>query len=167
MAENDDATAPDAPLPLQTFEVPPDKKWHQFILKAPRPGIYVLRSADKAMGSDLEWPRTTPVTVASSLQKQWALRARSALYFYVPKGTKTVGGLASGSYHIYGADGKVLLSSKNGYFNIPVPSGQDGKLWEFGFASGSVVLLTVPSYLARSPQELMLPKEVVTADAGK
>ena len=85
-------------------EVPPDKKWHEYTLKAPSP------------------------------------------------------------YRLYGADGKVLLSNKDGYFNIPVPPGQDGKLWEFGFASGSVALLTVPPYLARSPQELMLPREVVEAD---
>lgn len=162
--DDTDADAPVAPPPLQSFDVPPDKQWHDYILKAPHPGIYVLRLADKGMGSDLEWPQTTPVTVESTLEKPWELRVRGALYFYVPKGTKTLGGFAKGSYHLYEADGKVLLSDQDGYFNIPVATGQDGKLWQFGFASGSVVLLTVPSYLARSPQELMLPREVVAAD---
>jgi len=167
VAENDDANAPIAPASLQSFAVPPDKEWHEYTLKASRPGIYMLRSVDKKMGSDLEWPQSTPVSVKSTLQKSWALRARSGMYFYVPKGAKTVGGFGSGSYHIYGSDGKVLLSSKSGYFSIPVPSDQDGKLWEIGFASGSVALLTVPPYLARSPQELLLPREVVKADSGE
>jgi len=124
----------------------------------------VLRLADSSMGTELDWPQSTPVTVKSTLDNLWTLRARTSLYFYVPRGTKSVGGFAKGSYHLYGADGKVLLSDQDGYFNIPVPEGQDGKLWEFGFASGDVALLTVPSYLARSPQELMLPREVVEAD---
>jgi hypothetical protein len=152
---------------LQAFEVPPDKEWHEYSLQAPRPGIYVLRVSDSYMATLLDWPQSTPVTVVSTLQKRWVFRSNATLYFYVPKGTKTVGGLASGTYRIHGADGRVLLTNKSGHFNIPVPAGQDGKLWELGYANGSVALMTVPPFLARSPQELLLPKEVVEADKAE
>jgi hypothetical protein len=54
---------------------------------------------------------------------------------------------------------------KVNYFGIPVEPGQDGKLWQFASSAGSRLLMTVPPYLALSADELMLPKEVVEADA--
>ena len=51
-----------------------------------------------------------------------------------------------------------------GYFNIPVPKGQDGTLWELQGSNVNVMLMTVPPYLARNEKELLLPKEVIEAD---
>lgn len=50
------------------------------------------------------------------------------------------------------------------YFSVPVEMGQDGKLWQFANTAGQRQLLTVPPYLARSPQELLLPREVIEAE---
>jgi len=47
-----------------------------------------------------------------------------------------------------------------------VPPGEDGKLWRFEQCSGDRMLMTVPPYLARSAEELLLPKEVVDRDAA-
>jgi hypothetical protein len=49
---------------------------------------------------------------------------------------------------------------------VSVPDGQDGQLWRFRYARGPVRLLTVPPYLARSGDELLLPREVVERDGG-
>ncbi|WP_145088086.1 hypothetical protein [Anatilimnocola aggregata] len=52
-----------------------------------------------------------------------------------------------------------------GYFQVPVAEGQAGRLWQFSKSAGERILMTVPPYLARSAEELILPAEVVTADA--
>jgi len=94
------------------------------------------------------------------------------LYFYVPKGTKFIGGYADdikGSF--IDPDGKsaYAFNPKAGYFETPVPAGQDGKLWSYKgyWHKARLMLMTVPPYLARNAKELMLPKEVVEADAAK
>ena len=54
---------------------------------------------------------------------------------------------------------------RHGCFSVPVGAGEDGKLWKFEFTSGRRVLLTVPPQMARSADELLLPKEVTEKDA--
>ncbi|MGR9108554.1 MAG: hypothetical protein ACU843_16670 [Gammaproteobacteria bacterium] len=52
------------------------------------------------------------------------------------------------------------------HFSITVPPGMDGGRWNIEQASHDRIrLYTVPAYIARSAQELMLPSEVVSADA--
>jgi hypothetical protein len=90
----------------------------------------------------------------------------------VPRGTKTVGGLATDrSGLLRDGDGKEIFSFANmpntGYFTVPVPEGQDGRLWMIDNASGERLLMTVPPSLARNGRELLLPAEVVKADAAR
>ena len=51
-----------------------------------------------------------------------------------------------------------------GYFVVPVPEGQDGRLWQVDRSRAQLRLLSVPPYLARNQRELLLPREVVQAD---
>jgi hypothetical protein len=112
------------------------------------------------------------MTLESSLDAPTHFEGQWTMYFYVPKGTKIIGG-----YHntqlgsIKNPEGKTALTftrkDNPGYWSIPVPAGQDGKLWQISKIWGEVNLMTVPPYLARSADELLLPKEVVQADAGK
>jgi hypothetical protein len=65
------------------------------------------------------------------------------------------------------ADGSVVWDFGKqgaGWFRVPVAAGQDGRLWKFVNTQGERLLMTVPPYLARSEQELLLPKEVVEVD---
>jgi len=55
----------------------------------------------------------------------------------------------------------------DGWFAVPVPAGQDGKLWKFEGNNGVRQLMTIPPFLARNGKELLLPKEVVEKDAKK
>ena len=63
-------------------------------------------------------------------------------------------------------DGAVALVNAvhNAYFALPVPSGQDGQIWQIRKCNPLCYLMTVPPQAARSPQELLLPREVVDAD---
>ena len=88
----------------------------------------------------------------------------------MPKGTKVVGGFASGGLGtLKDGAGKTLLTfeTKPGYWSVPVPDGQDGKLWKFQQCTGQRLLMTVPPYLARDARELLVPAEVVEKDAAK
>src|SRR5262249_32185937 len=94
---------------------------------------------------------------------------RWSLYFYVPKGTKVIGGFASGQGNLLDPTGKKVhtFDGPPGYFSIPVPAGQDGKGWMFATTGGRRLLMPVPPCLARAPKELLLPAEVVKADASR
>ena len=66
-------------------------------------------------------------------------------------------------------DGQVAIDfgkTDEGWFRVQVPEGQDGKLWRFENSQGQRLLMTMPPYLARSGEELLLPIEVVAADAS-
>jgi hypothetical protein len=152
--------------PVATTDVPNDKAMHTVELKAPQRGLYRLRVVDRGKGAAVTWPRGFPIVVESSKSVQTLLRGRdSTMYFYVPKGTKVIGGFAASRSILVDASGKATatLPADPGMFSVPVPPGQDGKLWRIDRAA-KVLLMTVPPYLARSADEMLLPREVV--DAG-
>jgi hypothetical protein len=150
--------------------VPPDGEKYKIVLESPYEGLHKLDWSDGGDQTHLEWIEGTPMTVRSSMDDPARLGNNFRLYFYVPKGTKTVGGYTTQKdIQINDSEGNKVLDLNNvdgsaGYFNISVPVGQDGTLWELKCAKGTVSLMTVPPYLARNEKELLLPKEVVKAD---
>jgi hypothetical protein len=93
---------------------------------------------------------------------------RWSLYFYVPKGTKTVGMFASGSGTLRDGSGATVFTfdrQKPGFHSIDVPKNQAGKIWKFHQCTGKRLLLNVPPFLARSEAELLLPKKLVDRDS--
>jgi len=107
--------------------------------------------------------------MCSSLDEPAQCQGRWQLYFYVPRGTVTVGGFSTGNRGtLHDGDGNVVFNfaemDEAGYFSVPVAEGQDGRLWRFDNATGARMLMTVPPYLARNGKELLLPREVVEAD---
>jgi hypothetical protein len=116
----------------------------------------------------VKWKAGTPITFKHSLDSPHRFITGWSLYFYVPKGTKIVAGYAAGDKgQMLDGAGHVVytFAMKGDYFKVAVPPGQDGKLWRFTEAGGARRLMTVPPYLARNGQELLLPREVVEADA--
>ena len=122
--------------------------------------------ADRTAGTAVTWPEGAPVTVISTLENPAELQGRWSLYFYVPKGTRIVGGFSQGTGEILNGSGGLAhtLEAKPGYFSVSVREGEDGRLWKFQRMSGKVFLMTVPPCLARDAQELLLPAEVVKRD---
>jgi hypothetical protein len=149
--------------------VPPDGQQHEVVLKSPHDGLHQLQWSDGGDCTRIAWRENHPMTMRSSLDEPAQPHGRWLLYFYVPRGTKTVGGFSSGtSGTMHDAAGNVVLDfgdmAEPAYFNVPVPEGQDGRLWRFENCVGSRMLMTVPPYLARNGEELLLPREVVEAD---
>lgn len=147
-------------------DVPPDRREHAVSLKTTFPGLHRVEVSDAAAGTAVSWAGGLPMTVVSSPDAPAGFHGRWGLYFYVPKGTKVVGGFASGPGTVLDASGKKVYTfdGRPGYFRIDVPAGQDGQLWMFANTAGQRLLMTVPPCLARSPRELLLPAEVVQKD---
>ncbi len=147
-------------------EIPPDKQLHDVTLRTTVSGLQRLHLSDGGDATELNWPTGTPLTIRSDPSSPAMFHSRWTLYFYVPRGTKVVGGFSDGVGHLLGPHGRSVYSFPDApeFFNIPVPAGQDGKLWCFHHGNGRRLLMTVPPYLARSGHELLLPKEVVDHD---
>lgn len=159
----------------------PDGKEYAITLKTPHAGLHRVETFDGGDFTRIQWPAGMPVTIESGLDTPDVtshFRGPWTMYFYVPKGTKVVGGWASRvanwaprvSGKLLAADGREVHDfgkGGDGWFKVPVPEGQDGKLWKFANCVGQRLLMTVPPYLARSGEELLLPAEVVQADAQR
>lgn len=93
----------------------------------------------------------------------------------MPKGTTLVAGDAGNRGRIIGPDGEVRYEkvpdadARRGdspvVFMIEVEPGDEGRLWKLEQFSGEWLMRTVPPYLARHGDELLLPVEVVERDA--
>jgi hypothetical protein len=154
--------------------VPPDGERRSVTLRTPYAGLHRLEVSDGGDKTDLEIQEDTRVTIQSGwdVRPGRTLPGRWTLYFYVPRGTETVGGFAADrSGLLRDGNGKSILNFADcphaGYFHVPVPEGQDGCFWRIENAVGEKLLMTVPPYLARSPGDLLLPREVVERDAAQ
>lgn len=159
----------------------PDGREYAVRLATPYAGLHWVDFVDGGDVTSAVWPAGMPVTVETGIDTPSVtthFRGPWTMYFYVPRGTKSVGGWASRiaswapriSGRLLNADGKTVLDFaklEEGWFNVPVEAGQDGRLWKFDESSGLRLLMTVPPYLARTPAELMLPVEVVEKDAKR
>ena len=144
--------------------VPPDGEERTVRLQAKEPGLHRITLNDGGDMTRIAWEPGTPMTVRSGHDSPARLGGRYHLYFYVPKGTDVVGMYASGRGDLRDGDGNVLFTfdgKKANYYSVPVPEGQDGRLWKLHHSSGQRRLMNVPPYLARSAEELLLPREVV------
>lgn len=149
-----------------------DGQWHPVVLPAPQPGLYVLEIPSNAAGNEIDWDPDQLLTdwcEGVTFPKPIQVWSR---YFYVPKGTREVAGFAgrTSGGEIVDGSGKVLYKfdgKRARLFVVPVPEGQAGKVWMLRDTIFAKLFLTVPSALARSPAELLLPEEVVARDCAK
>jgi len=146
----------------------PDGVERTVVLRAKQAGLHKITVSDGNDATRVRWPDKTPMTIVSSRLEPGNLTSRWSLYFYVPKGTKTVVVFASGSGSLLdgsGAEAFKFDAWKPSFCSIPVPKGQSGKLWKFHKCTGKRLLINVPPFLARSGAELLLPKAVVDRDS--
>ncbi|MBI4026310.1 MAG: DUF4838 domain-containing protein [Verrucomicrobia bacterium] len=152
-------------------EVPPDGNPHTVVLKTPQTGLHTIRMHDLHVGTTVRFPANLPVVFACAAPDGVTFNESVNAAFYVPIGARTIGGCYSGGGdagcgHICHPDGNIAERLKKAAafkdFNIPVPKGEDGKVWTVRQARGSFLLMTVPPYLALGNTPMLLPKEVVS-----
>ena len=149
--------------------VPPDGAQRRIVLTSPYSGLHRLEWTDGSDMTGVVLPADLPLTIRSTLEDPMRLGGRWDLYFYVPRGTKVVGGYTDSTRgSMLDGDNKVMFDfstmEATGYFSVAVPEGQDGTLWKFSDSRGSRSLMTVPPYLATSVETLLLPREVVESE---
>ncbi len=151
------------------------------MLKTPHPGLHRIETYDGGDYTRIAWPAGMRVSVESGIDTPDVtshFRGLWTLYFYVPRGTKLVGGWASRianwapkiSGKLLAPDGREMLDFaklEDGFFKVEVPLNAGGALWKFEHSLGQRLLMTVPPCLARSGAELLLPREVVEADGAR
>lgn len=147
-------------------KVPADKAKHEVILESDYEGLHRIEIQDGNDLTTLHWPSSLPLAIPSGLETSANLHRRHTLYFYVPKGTRTIGGYSDHpSGEVVAPDGRVAWRFSEmgaaGYFAVPVPEGQDQSVWMLEEFSGHKRLMTVPPYLALSPETLLLPVETL------
>ena len=146
----------------------PDGVERTIVLRPKNTGLHKITVSDGNDATRVGWDETTPMTIVSTRREPGNLAMRWSLYFYVPKGTKTVDLFADGSGTLQDGAGNTVFKfdgRKPGFHNIPVPKDKSGSLWKFHQCTGKRLLLTVPPCLARSEAELLLPKKIVDRDS--
>ena len=152
---------------VATSRVPPNKQPTKIEFLTSFVGLHRIEVSDRTAGTRIEMPDRRQLTFEAGGESTPTFAGRWTLYFYVPKGTKIVGGYVDGVGTLENADGQPAFRFEKlqDYFSVPVPPGRAGRLWRWRNCSGKCRLMTVPPYLARSERELLLPREVVEADA--
>jgi hypothetical protein len=140
-------------------------------IEVPKPGIYYLNYNDPGAYWTFKAPAGKVATVIALPEEVGGRSPRlyQDWYFYVPKGVRKLeyfmqGG---GAHTVIGPDGqdKAKVLQLNDFVTVPVPEGMDGKLWRLNEAPfGKFHFLNAPSYLAGSPNALLVPREVAERD---
>ena len=152
--------------------VPPDGQEHVVKLAVKEPGLYKLTVSDgndrtlvnvarDAAADDCAHRRTTPMNGSYG---EWM---GISMFRREPRSSACS---AASTARCATAEDRPqfwLNGRERNFYSVAVPDGQDGKVWRIRYARGAVRLLTVPPYFARTPQELLLPREVVEKDAKK
>jgi hypothetical protein len=155
-------------MAAEDHSTPPDGNEHAIKLTANEPGLYRLTIDDGNDRTLVKWDCKFPATIKSSGDEPMNGKYTDLwkLYFYVPKGTTTIGFFGGEHGEIRDSHGRPVfwLNGRDpNYYSAPVPEGEDGRFWLVRFGRGPVRLLTVPPYFARTPSELLLPSDVVNA----
>lgn len=159
------------PLDIEDERILPDGETRDVVLVSPYANLHHIEAVQASNRVRVEpADPEQPFTIELSVDQHNRLTHIWSLVFYVPKDTRMVGGFAStGRGTVRDGDGNVALAFSEvetpGYFHVAVPEGQDGRLWRFDGVNGTRQLMTVPPFAARSAEQMLLPREVVEADA--
>ena len=150
-------------------QLPLDGEVHHLQAEVPEPGLYYFDFNDTRAGWRIQAEPGVPCTIL--LQRGRGFRHAGhmqPMYFYVPKGTRTLYYYWKGRPHgLYNPDGeRVKRVTDSGVFvKVKVPERMDGRLWHFRrLALGHLYFFNAPNCLAGSPAALLLPRELAERD---
>ncbi len=142
--------------------LPIDGEARSYRFASPFAGTQRLELSANDGGTMIEYPPgTRAVREASSARPMTAMAPWQGC-IYLPPGTDTVGGYFNGRLTLVDQEGVQRYHQVNetGFFAVPAELRETGQAWQIIFQGDSLQLMTVPPYLARTPQELLVPQEV-------
>ncbi len=152
------ATSPDG-APIHNELIPSDGLHHQVSLPTRVPGRYRVHIEDqKAL-----FLFTPPAGIPMALTAIVSPAPCPPLYFFVPKGQRSLAFFAPSDTPIQlrDADGRLVPTGTSRIVQVPVPEGQDGRVWSIGNIKSWVPLrmLNVPHSFALSPDAVLVPED--------
>ena len=159
-------------LKIQDKSVAADGLEHSIRLPADQVGLYKLMVISHHAFTRMRWNSPLPLVIKSSADEPMDSKYSNLwlLYFYVPKGTKTIVLYGGGHGEVRDSNGLTVFwlnGREPNAYGVDVPDGEDGKLWSIRYGHGAVRLLNVPPYFALSAAELLLPEEIVEQDKAR
>jgi hypothetical protein len=155
---------------------------HAMEVKVPAAGVYYLRYDDKSAGVQLLPDETQQGAFVLDRSTHVGTYNYVTIFFYVPKGTKSMVLYANKSGDKFGfqqPDGKwsgagkgikpensnCYLKADGSYLTIPVPAGMDGKVWSaLMFNRGSFHFFNIPNVLSFAADGVLVPEDVAKRD---
>jgi len=153
-----------------------DVELKTYSIKVPAPGLYWLEYE----GGGDKWEITMQPGAAASIMlgvpgSSYANTVVAPqMFFYVPKGTKTIvyfytttGYHPGGPHKVLDPAGQVAkdVTTTGDWITVPVPPEMDGKVWSFQNPSlGMFKLNNLPNLYAAAPDALLVPLELVKKD---
>jgi hypothetical protein len=130
--------------------------------------LYKVKMINAKTGLSWSWGSGTSV-VFPTTDNVSVLSGTFSGFFYVPKGTLTIGFYAQsgGSIKFFGPDNVQIgttLAASNNFYTQDVPDGFDGCVWKITGPSNKFRFYTVPRQLWKFPSEALIPREVAVAD---
>lgn len=146
--------------------VPPDGVTRTIEFPVDEPGVYRIDVSDGRDMTTITWSEGQRISWKMALDDHPdMMTGRWYLYFFVPAGTKRIGihSRAAGGVLLRpdGSEALELKTDGGGFLSAEVPPGMDGRLWKLHHVAGTVCLVNVPPFLARSSDELVLPRDVL------
>lgn len=154
---------------------PKNKETMPHTIAVPERGAYTLNYDDGGSYWDMTVPSGKAATIPLGQTSDYRnSKVMQDMYFYVPKGTKTIEYFYTKTAFHPGGPHQVLDPAGNvqkavdvngDYVSVPVPAGMDGKLWRFHEpVLGLFWFNNLPNYFAASPDALLIPREVMLKD---
>jgi hypothetical protein len=160
--------------------MPIDFKAQDIEIKVPAAGVYFLNVTGEngvpmRAGWSIEVPAETPNAVFIPRDRSLYFNGRvrsNYMYFYVPKGTKTIQYFRRGDSHqVFHPEqkGKPIVIGQlprliNQIEEIPVPPGEDGKLWSMKYFVRAPWFFNIPNIFIVTPDTALLPRELAEKD---
>lgn len=162
-------SADDANLSDQVVEAKPGaaaEEWTAIDIPLPGPGRYTL----EAQSAKTRFSIQAPAGVAFTLRRFTNSQGQPAprLYFYVPKGLKTIAihfsyGMLPRFYDNTGAEVAPQTKNVPGIVLADVPAGQDGKVWSLENVRSPrpMTMLNVPQLFGFYADSLLIPQDAL------
>ncbi|MGA2497298.1 MAG: DUF4838 domain-containing protein, partial [Tepidisphaeraceae bacterium] len=149
--------------------LPQDGEMHPLEIEVPRAGLHFLDFDDAGAGWGINVAAGKSCSIVLPRGRAMShMGHMQTMYFYVPKGSRDLRYYWLGGPHkVHTPDDRTVVdvSTSGRFVTIPVPDGQDGKIWSFTqLALGHLWFFNAPNLLAASPDALLLPRELVEKD---
>ncbi len=153
-------------LPADTKEIAADGEWHTVKLRPNMAGLHKVEILDPTSYLEMKWPSGTPLVFPFRQVLHGMPRAKEVPYsgwIYIPAKAGRIAGYSEApAGNILDDAGKVLHDFAKGkspnYFDVKIQPSDEPRVFKLEGMKGKIMLMTTPPYMARSPEEMLVPK---------